>query len=183
MVNSISDCKVSNKTKNSVNFISYLYIAHFLNVKAQTLISVLIVCKDVVRSDCYFSISSALSTNLDLYPCLTNISCSLSSAIRHLTNGAWPVRDQLQQRHPHSLLHLPFSVWLPLWFPGPEVKLHINSYILSKYLIEFSFRLSPWCLLCVRHSSGPQRTAPVPLVPPAQTMRTSRWFPLWRLPT
>uniref|UniRef100_A0A671V525 plus-end-directed kinesin ATPase n=1 Tax=Sparus aurata TaxID=8175 RepID=A0A671V525_SPAAU len=33
VVNSISDCKVSNKTKNTVNFISYLYIAHSLIIK------------------------------------------------------------------------------------------------------------------------------------------------------
>lgn len=121
------------------------------------------------------------------------------SAVWHLTDGTWPISDQLQQCHSHPLLHLPFSVWLPLWFHRPEVKLLFITYFMSKYISRCLYRiLQAYCqiskhylLLSVLASAnsgyfvppGPQRTAPGPPVPPAPTMKTSPWFRLWRPPT
>lgn len=69
--------------------------------------------------------------------CLTNTSCScFPSAVWHLPNGTWPISDQFQQRHPHPLLHLPFSVWLPLWFNRPEVKLLLSYSTQNSFFVD-----------------------------------------------
>ena len=60
---------------------------------------------------------------------LSGACCVPSSmpALRHLPHGPRPLHHQLQQCHPHPLLHLPLAVQLPLQLHGSEVSnMHVQ---------------------------------------------------------
>lgn len=67
-------------------------------------------------------------------------------AVWHHSFGPGPLCDQLQQRHAHPLLHLPFTFRLPLRFSGPEVKNIFCIFYLK--LAPFPiFNFPIWCSL------------------------------------